>query len=190
MGSGKSTACSIFASLGIPIYDADSRAKWLMTHDLLLRNELIKLLGETTYDESGSLNRAWIAQQVFTNPEKLTQLNALVHPAVAADAREWHTSQSSLYTLREAALLIESGSYKQLDRLIVVTAPENLRVERVMQRDGLSASEVQARLSKQLPESEKVKLADFVIVNDGEQPLSKQVLAIHQALSQLAELTS
>lgn len=190
MGSGKSTACSIFASLGIPIYDADSRAKWLMTHDRLLRNELIKLLGEATYDESGSLNRTWIAQQIFTNPEKLTQLNALVHPAVAADAHAWHTSQSSSYTLREAALLIESGSYKQLDRLIVVTAPETLRVERVMQRDGLSATEVQARLSKQLPESEKVKLADFIIVNDGEQPLSKQVLAIHQALLQLVGLTS
>lgn len=190
MGSGKSTACSIFASLGIPIYDADSRAKWLMTHDFQLRDELVKLLGEATYDKSGCLNRPWIAQQVFTNPNKLAQLNALVHPAVAADAQQWHAAQTSAYTLREAALLIESGSYKQLDKLIVVTAPEPIRVARVMQRDGLSATEVQARLSKQLPESEKEKLADFVIVNDGEQAISKQVRTIHQALLRLAGPTS
>ena len=190
MGSGKSTVCTIFASLGIPIYDADTRAKWLMTNNLPLRVELIKLLGEAVYDEAGHLNRQWVAQQVFNNPEKLNQLNALVHPAVAVDARLWHEAQNSRYTLREAALLVESGSYKQLDQLVVVTAPEDLRIQRVMQRDGLSATEVRARLTKQLPETEKVKLANFVIVNDGEQLLSKQVLAIHQALLQLAGLPS
>lgn len=186
MGSGKSTVCSIFAELGIPIYDADSRAKWLMTNDATLKSEIIALLGNAAYDAHGQLNRAWVSQQVFHQPEKLTALNALVHPAVALDAQQWHIQQSGPYTLREAALLIESGSYKQLNQMIVVTAPENLRIQRVMQRDGLAEADVRARLSKQLPESEKVKLANFVVVNDGEHALTKQVLAIHQALLQLA----
>jgi dephospho-CoA kinase len=161
-----------------------------MAQDPKLQKALIALLGDAVYDEEGHLNRHWIATQVFADPDKLNRLNALVHPAVAADAQHWHMAQSSAYTLREAALLIESGSYKKLDRLIVVTAPEHLRILRVMQRDGATEAEVRARLNKQLPESDKVKLADFVIVNDGEQLLSKQVLAIHQALLQLAGPTS
>lgn len=190
MGSGKSTVCHIFESLGIPVYDADSRAKWLMMHDVDLRKDLLELLGEQAFEANGSLNRAWIAQEVFHKPAKLAKLNALVHPAVARDALRWHEAQQSSYTLREAALLVESGAYKHLHKLIVVTAPEKLRVQRVMQRDGMQEADVNARMSKQLPESEKVKLADFIIVNDGEQALISQVLNIHQALLQLLELPS
>lgn len=186
MGSGKSTVCRIFESIGIAIYDADSRAKWLMTHNAALKSEITALLGDEAYDADGQLNRAWVSQQVFHQPEKLTALNSLVHPAVARDAQQWHIQQQGPYTLREAALLIESGSYKQLNQLIVVTAPENLRIQRVMLRDGLAEADVRARLNTQLPETKKMKLANFVIVNDGEHPLTKQVLTIHQALLQLA----
>jgi dephospho-CoA kinase len=182
MGSGKSTVCQIFAALGIPVYDADSQAKSLMTESPL-KEQLTALFGTETYLPDGSLNRTYLSQMVFSDSAKLEQLNALVHPAVAIDAKSWHEKQADVpYTLREAALLIESGSYKQLDSLIVVTAPEEIRVERVITRDHTTAEAALARMHKQLPESKKVALAQFVINNDGSTPLIPQVLKIHFAL--------
>lgn len=185
MGSGKSTVCRIFAALGIPVYDADSRAKWLVQQDVDLKNGIVEIFGAAAYLPDGQYNRPWIAQTAFSQPEKLAALNALVHPAVEGDSSEWHQEQAEQgvpYTLREAALLIESGNHRLLDALIVVTAPEALRLQRVMQRDGLREEQVLARLSNQFPEAEKVRLADFVVVNDGEQLLVPQVLAIHRQL--------
>jgi dephospho-CoA kinase len=119
---------------------------------------------------------------VFNNPEKLELLNSIVHPVVIQDAVDWANTQTSCYSLKEAALLFESGSYKTLDYTILVVAPEELRIERVMNRDGVSREEVLNRINKQMPEEEKRKLADFIIVNDGIQPLIPQLYEIHKQL--------
>jgi dephospho-CoA kinase len=152
----------------------------LIVNDLEVKLGVLELFGPEAYLPDGSYNRVYVAGIVFQNPEKLQALNALVHPAVERHGRDWHVAQKNApYTLKEAALLVESGGYRHLDALIVVTAPEALRIRRVMQRDGLDEAAVRARLAKQIPEENKVKLADFVIVNDGKQLLIPQVLAIH-----------
>lgn len=186
IGSGKTTVCEIFQSLGIPVYSADFWAKWLIEHDEQVKAGILDLLGPEAYDPNGAYNRAWVARIVFDQPEKLSALNALVHPAVEAHSRRWHEAEmekGAPYTLREAALLIESGGYRFVDALIVVTAPEALRIERVMQRDQVDAVAVKARMAKQMPEEEKLAFADFVINNDGQSALIPQVIAIHRQLS-------
>lgn len=190
IGSGKSTVCQIFQGLGVPIYYADIRAKWLMQYDEELKKGIIGIFGPAAYTSEGKYDRPWVAQIAFSQPEKLAALNALVHPAVERDSRVWHEEQAlhgAAYTIKEAALMIESGSHLQLDVLIVVTAPEALRIARVMERDGLSAEQVQARIDSQLPEAEKVGLADYVINNNGEHLLLPQVREIHRQLQVSAE---
>lgn len=185
MGSGKTTVCKIFESLDIPVYYADDEAKWLINNDEELKKGILEIFGEEAYTPQGEYNRPFVAKIVFEDKEKLAALNALVHPAVERHSRAWHETWATAgkpYTLREAALMVESGSYKFLDLLIVVTAPEDLRIQRVMQRDGATEQEVRARMKSQLPEEEKVKLADFVIVNDGQRALIPQVWQIHQAI--------
>ena len=186
IGSGKTTVCRMFEALGVPVYYADDAAKWLSAHDEEVKAAIIALLGPEAYTPEGAYNRAHVAQIVFGNKEKLAGLNAILHPAVEQHSQAWHAQQVQAlappYTLKEAALMIESGSYKHLDQLIVVTAPETLRLERVMARDGVAAEQVQARMQRQLAEAEKVKLADFIIVNDGAHLLAPQVWEIHQQL--------
>jgi len=185
IGSGKTTVCHIFESLGIPVYVADYWAKWLIMNDPEVKQAITGLFGPEAYLPDGAYNRALVSGIVFHDPEKLAALNAAVHPAVERHARAWHEAQAQQgvpYTLKEAALLVENRSYQLLDRLIVVTAPEDLRIRRVMQRDGISEAAVLARMKNQLPEAEKVQVADFVIVNDGAQSLVQQVWAVHQVL--------
>ncbi len=181
MGSGKTTVCRVFESLGIPVYDADYWAKWLIEHDETVKDGMVALFGPHAYN-NGVYDRAYIAGIVFRDAVKLAGLNALVHPAVERHSRDWHAQQTAPYTLKEAALMIESGSNRFLDRLIVVTAPVQVRIQRVIQRDGLPEAQVIARMERQLPEAEKITLADFVIVNDGQHALVPQVWRIHQAL--------
>lgn len=184
IGSGKTTVCQIFATLGIPVYYADDRAKWLMGNDPQLIAALKDAFGEKTYTEQGTLDRAYLAELVFNNQEQLDILNSIVHPAVREDGIRWDEQhQDTPYTLREAALLYESGIYQLLDQIITVTAPEALRIQRVMERDGLREEQVKARMDKQWPEEKKVALADFVIHNDGQHSLIRQVFQIHQQLS-------
>lgn len=185
IGSGKTTVCRIFNVLGIPVYDADHWAKWLISNDLEIKSALVKIFGPEAYTAEGAYNRPFVANIVFNDPEKLAQLNAAVHPAVEKHSQVWHLEQAAKglpYTLKEAALLVESKGHTHLDALIVVTAPEALRVERVMRRDRISAAEVRARLKNQLPQKEKEALADFLIVNDGLQLLVPQVWNVHQTL--------
>lgn len=189
MGSGKTTVCHIFETLGVPVYYADVWAKTLLQRDPELRENVSALFGAEAYLPDGTYNRPYVAKIVFSDPAKLAALNALVHPAVDRHSRSWHeywAEAGQAYTLREAALLVENGSFRKLDALIVVTAPEALRIERVLQRDGLSLSEVQARLKNQLPEAEKVKQAHFVVNNDGQHLLIPQVLDIHKRLLEQA----
>ena len=185
IGSGKTTVCQIFESLGIPVYYADEWAKWLINNEEEVKKGVLEIFGTEAYTPKGEYNRLFVAKIVFANKEKLAALNALVHPAVEIHSRAWHHKQAAAgapYTLKEAALMIESGSHQFLDYLIVMTAPEALRIRRVMQRDGVTEEQVRVRMKNQMPEVEKVKLADFVIVNDGQQMLIPQVWQIHQLI--------
>jgi len=185
IGSGKTTVCRIFAALGVPVYDADTEAKKLMNTDVDLISGITALFGLESYTAEGVYNRPFVGSIVFADPEKLAALNALVHPAVETHSNRWHQAQMAdghAYTLKEAALLVESGSYRHLDVLIVVTAPENLRIQRVMARDGADESAVRARMRHQLPDSEKMALAHYVIHNDGVHMLVPQVWNIHRSM--------
>ena len=180
IGSGKSYLARIFKALGVPFYDADKEAKILMNSHPGIRDALRKAFGEAVYTSGGELNRTYLAAEVFRDKAKLALLNSIVHPVVIQHAADWADAQTASYSLKEAALLFESGSYKNLDATILVSAPLELRVKRVMQRDGLSREEVLDRIQKQMPEEDKQKLADFTIVNDGSRPLLPQVLALHE----------
>lgn len=189
IGSGKSMVCQMLHFMGVPIYYADIRAKWILSKHPAVIAEVKKLFGEEAYLPDGAYNRPFVAKMAFANPEKLAALNAIVHPAVEADSRAWHEAlgQIAPYTVKEAALMIESGSHRFLDKLVVVTAPEAVRLARVVARDGMSEADVRRRMANQLPESEKLQMADFVIQNDGRTPLIPQVVALHRALLALAE---
>lgn len=187
IGSGKSTVCRIFEAMGIPVFYADAWAKHLLNFDPELRAGVTAIFGLEAYTPAGEYDRPAVAKMAFGQPEKLAALNALVHPAVEAESLGWHRRQAESgipYTLKEAALMVESGSHRHLDFLIVVTAPEPLRIQRVVQRDGLTEEQVRARIRNQLPESEKVALADFLVQNDGTRHLIPQAIAIHQTLLQ------
>jgi dephospho-CoA kinase len=183
IGSGKSFVCAIFKQLGVPIYDADSRAKALMVNNEEVITKVKNLLGEQAYFSDGRINNLYISKVVFNNNELLKQLNDIVHPAVALDFEKWANSQKSSIVIKEAALLIESGSYQKLDKLIVVTAPEWVRKKRVMARDPFrSEDQIQSIFSKQLDENIKLKYADFVLVNDDQQLLLPQVVEVYKQL--------
>jgi dephospho-CoA kinase len=184
IGSGKSTIARIFSVLGVPVYDADSRAKRVMTTDGILIEQIKKEFGTLAYRVSGELDRAFIASVVFKEPEKLTRLNALVHPRVKLDFEQWVAEQPGApYVLKEAALLYEAGSAAQLEAIIVVTAPVDVRVQRVVKRDAHRSPEaVRDIMKNQMPDEEKVKRADYVIVNDESRLVIPQVLEIHQQL--------
>lgn len=186
IGSGKSTVSKIFEILGIPVYYADDAAKKLMNEDTGLKEDLIKVFGNTIYT-NGLLNRPVLAALVFNDAEKLAQLNALVHPATIADAENWMLQQTSAYAIKEAALIFESGGNKNLDKVIGVYCPTLLRLNRVMERDNLPKEAVMARIDKQMPEDEKMKLYDYVLTNDEQTLLIPQVIALHQQLLNLAQ---
>ncbi|AWW31289.1 dephospho-CoA kinase [Echinicola strongylocentroti] len=184
IGAGKSTAAKIFSVLGIPVYSADDRAKWLMVHSLELKQKIQAHFGEESYFDEGGLNRAFLAEKVFSDPEQTKVINGLVHPAVKKDFEQWATSHQTPYVLKEAALLFESGSYQDLDKVINVSAPVELRMSRIMARDAhRSKEQVVSIMERQMSDSEKNKLADFVISNEENQALIPQVLQIHKILS-------
>jgi dephospho-CoA kinase len=187
IGSGKTLVCKIFHSLGIPIYDADSRAKILMTTDGILVEQIKKEFGMLSYNEDGSLNRKYLGQIAFDQKQKLETLNHLVHPRVAKDYEGWvSTHQHFPYVMKEAALLFESGSYKGLDKIVVVSAPEKIRMKRVLQRDThRTEKDVENIFGNQLSEDKKLQRADFVIINDETRLVIPQVLELHERFSSL-----
>jgi len=155
IGAGKSQVCRIFELLEIPVYYADPRARQLMKSDPELKKKIQKLLGPESYDQHGELNRQYIGQIIFKDKTALTSLNNLVHPAVGLDFNTWAKNQKSPYILKEAALLFESGSYKQLDLTVLVKASEAVRLRRVVARDGIDRSAVLDRMRNQMAEEEK-----------------------------------
>lgn len=186
IGSGKSTVARVFQELGIPVYNADSAAKRLMQEDASLRAAIQQHFGAAVY-EDGILNRKVLAAAVFGNKEKLELLNSLVHPATIADAQRWFTQQTAPYVVKEAALLFESGSVEELDYVIGVTAPVALRTKRVMERDGVTAAEVQQRMRNQVEDTIKMRLCDFVLFNNDRQLLLPQILRVHEQLLQMVQ---
>jgi dephospho-CoA kinase len=187
IGSGKSLVCKIFQSLGVPVYDADSHAKILMTTDGILVDKIKKEFGSLSYDEKGNLNRKFLSEIVFSDEARLQKLNFLVHPRVAFDYDRWLTKHGvKPYVLKEAALLFESGSFRLLDKIIVVTAPEPMRVTRVLKRDAQrTEQEVLKIIRNQMEEEEKLKRADFIIQNNETEMVVPQILKLHERFNSL-----
>lgn len=185
IGSGKSTVAELFRTLGIPVYESDQRAKALMQTNLQVRNGIIALFGPEAYDAKMELNRGWIASKAFTNPTLLKQLNDIVHPAVFQDLIEWagaETHRNAPYLIQESALLFEEHFEKRFTAIILVVAPEEIRIERVMNRDGVTRDDVVKRINNQLPDIKKIPGSDYVIYNDGNRSLIEQVMDIHHMI--------
>ena len=182
IGSGKTTVANLFASLGIPVFNADDAAKQLMQNSPIIKNQLIQQFGDQVY-EQGQLNKSYLASIVFADPEKLAILNSIVHPVTIQAALDWAQQQSSAYVIKEAALIFESNASEGLDYVIGITAPLALRIERVMKRDQCTQAEVEKRMQHQISDAVKMKLCDKVIVNDDIQLITPQVIAIHEAFS-------
>ncbi len=181
IGAGKSLVCKIFRCLGVPVYDADSRAKKLMTTDKVLIEQIKKEFGHLAYSQDGALDRVYLSRVAFENPQSLAKLNNLVHPRVGVDYQAWCMAhQGAKYLLREAALLYEAGSYKSVDKMIVVTAPESIRISRILARDPhRSQKDIEAIMKSQWPEEKKLNRANFVIHNDDQHMIIPQVLNLH-----------
>lgn len=181
IGSGKTTVAKVFEVLGVPVYYADEAAKRLMNEDEILKGEIQHHFGKECYVE-GKLNRKYLSELVFTNDKKLALLNSIVHPATIADAQKWMQQQTTPYAVKEAALIFESGSQQELDYVIGVFTPIPMRIQRVIKRDQLSREEIKARMDKQMDESIKMRLCDFVITNDEQQMVIPQVIQIHNTI--------
>lgn len=182
IGSGKTTICKVFETLGIPVFYADTVAKQIMTTDQILMDGVRATFGEESYLEGNVLNNKHIANIVFNNEAELIKLNALVHPAVFRAFDEWDAKlpKHLPYSIKEAALLFESGSYEMCDKNILVTSPHALKIERVTKRDKVSEAQVLARMGKQFTDKQKLKLADYLIENNESKSIILQVLDLHQ----------
>lgn len=189
IGSGKSLVTKIFACLGIPVYDADSRARALMSSDMILIDAIKQTFGAQSYFDGGDLNRDYLSKTVFNDPAKLAAMNGLVHPAVARDYTRWSNEHKShRYLIKEAALLFEAGSYKTLDKIIVVQAPEALRIARVQKRDPhRDEQKIKDIIRNQMAEEEKLRRADFIVKNDETVLVIPQVLSLHQQFMRLGD---
>lgn len=185
IGSGKSTAAAYFSELGIPCYIADDRAKELMTSSMTIQQAIINEFGAESYI-NGNLNRPFLASIVFKDTVLLATLNAIVHPAVASDFRSWLLEQNSIYVIKEAAILFENGGAKLCDQVILVTAPKEIRVQRVIDRDKCTKEDVLERMSIQWSDAKKKPLADYIIENIEWKETSRQIEVLHQKLNQIS----
>ncbi|MCK8492493.1 dephospho-CoA kinase [Spirosoma sp. RP8] len=181
IGAGKSVVCRIFQAFGIPIYEADERAKWLTENDPILKADIVRVLGAQAYDALGRYNRAWVASQVFADPTLLAGLNGVIHPRVMSDTDAWVNEHADKpYVVKEAAIMNAAGQNNSLHKVIVVQAPLALRIERTKQRDPhRSEAEIINIINRQISDAERLKLADYVIDNDETQLLLPQVVALH-----------
>lgn len=185
IGSGKSTVARMFRELGVPVYDSDSEAKQLMTSSDKVREAIIDLLGKTAY-QGRELNRSFVAEKVFKNPELLQKLNAIVHPAVRNHFKEWAKAQNAPYVVQETALIFENGSQDHYDHIILVTAPLDVRLNRVMERDGVGPKAVLERMKNQMDDADKVDLAHFCIENLDLETTKERVKELHTKLMAMA----
>lgn len=188
IASGKTYCARIFESLGVPVYYSDYRAKQIMVENKDVIGAVSALFGDESYHEDGTLNRKHLSSQIFSNKDLLKKMNSIVHPAVRNDFFNWGQSQlqENPYVIQESALSVETGSYKMMDKLIVVDAPKQERIRRVMHRDGSTEEEVLRRMGSQLPSADKRKVADYIIDNHENPKIIARVLSIHFDLLQQA----
>jgi len=177
IGVGKTYVSKVFQQMGIPVFNADVEAKNCMAEDKGLMQNVKNSFGENIYD-NGALQKEKLAKIVFNNSERLAELNALVHPVVKQRFEDWCTEQTAELVIKEAAILFESDAHLGLDAVICVSAAEKVRIKRVQTRDGSSVTDIKSRMDKQMPQSKKEELADFVIVNDGKQLLLPQLIKV------------
>ena len=181
IGSGKSKILSVFSSYGIPCYESDRRAKWLMQMDAELKSQIKSFFGDQIY-ENDQFNQTKLAKLVFANKGKLEALNSLVHPRVKMDFKSFVSQQDTPYIIKEAAILFETGGEKDCDATILVTAPEKLRLQRVLNREKISSMDIKARINNQWSDSRKIPLADYIINNIDWDKTLKKIDEIHQKL--------
>lgn len=181
IGSGKTTVAKMFEALGVPVYNADQSAKMLMQSSQDLKVKIKQLLGEDAYTEN-RLNKAFISEKIFNNKVLLSQINALVHPEVARDFNSWLTLQTSVYVIKEVAILFETAAEDQFDYILTVTAPEAIRIQRIIERDQIALTKIKAVISNQLQDSEKTVKSDFVILNTDLNDTKNQVYDIHNKI--------
>lgn len=178
IGSGKSVVCQVFQTLGIPVFNADDAARYLMEHDATLVASVKKLFGNDIYI-SGKPNRERIASLIFNNQELLQQLNELMHPATIQYGKDWMLQQTTPYVIKEAAIFFESGSYKEMDVMVGVYAPREIRLQRALKRSGVSEAKILERMANQMNEEEKMSRCDYVIHNDDKTAIIPQVMELH-----------
>ncbi len=183
IGSGKTIVCSIFERLGAPVYNADLRAKWLINNNTDLKLNLIQQFGEDSFKD-GQYNTAYISKIVFGDSKKLALLNSIIHPTVFEDWKLFcEEHKSAPIVIKEAAIMLETESRFTVDQIALVYAPENIRIQRVMERDHISEATLRIKLNAQMPEEEKLSMVDYVIINDGEQSLIEQVQNLYSDLT-------
>ncbi|WP_031525848.1 dephospho-CoA kinase [Dyadobacter crusticola] len=181
IGSGKSVVCELFSCLGVPVYNADSRAKWLTNHHPGIRQQVTTLLGPLAYNAGGQYDTSFVASVVFKDEALLKQLNAIVHPVVQEDTAHWVARHSSAaYVIKEAAIMKAAGEGNTLDFVVVVESPVALRVARILKRDTRSEQEIRAIIDRQVSDEFRSKVADFVISNDENAALIPQVMQLHR----------
>ncbi|MBS1780665.1 MAG: dephospho-CoA kinase [Bacteroidetes bacterium] len=178
IGSGKSVVCQVFQTLGIPVFNADDAARHLMEHDAELIASVKKLFGDDIYI-NGKPNRERIASLVFSKQELLQELNKLMHPATIQYGKDWMLQQTTPYVIKEAAIFFESGSYKEMDVMVGVYAPKEIRLERALKRSGVSEAKILERMANQMNEEEKMSRCDYVITNDSKTAIIPQVMELH-----------
>ncbi len=186
IGSGKTTAAEVFKKLGIPVYNSDEEAKKLMNTDTTIINKLKMIFGYDIYDTNNLLNKKKLSALIFNNKDKLNTVNSIVHPVVKKHFSKWVNKQNAPYLIKETAILFESGIDKDVDKIITVTAPIQLRINRVKQRDSISEEEVIKRINNQFDDEYKIKKSDFIIKNDNKELIIRQILSIHKKILQIS----
>jgi dephospho-CoA kinase len=182
IGSGKTLVCSIFEKLSVPVYYADIQAKHLINNDTELISALKELFGNDIYQANGAIHRKKLAEIIFNNNFALKKVNELVHPKVREDFNRWASQQNAPYVIQEAAILFESRQTHLFDKIITVTAPLEIRIERILNRDKFSREQVMERINNQIADEEKIRKSDFIINNSNDNFLLQQVLDIHNKL--------
>ncbi|MCY1722916.1 dephospho-CoA kinase [Prolixibacteraceae bacterium Z1-6] len=188
IGSGKSTVCSVFKLLGAPVFEADIEAKKLVNTSSEIKSGLIDWFGDDIYTKNGTINRQKLAGIIFNDEVQLNKANGLIHPVVRSEFQKWVQKQNAPYVVHEAAILFESGFYKMMDYTILVSAPQQIRIDRVTSRDGSTAEQVKERMDKQWTDEQKRKLATIEIKNDNKELILPQIINIDKQLKEYGKI--
>jgi dephospho-CoA kinase len=182
IGSGKSTVCKVFEKLGIPVFNADAVAKSITNNNKYAKSKLIDLFGNSIYHSNGVIHRKKLADIIFNNNIALQKVNKIIHPLVFEEFENWSLKQTTPYVVQESAIVFENKNTLRFDKIITVTSPVEIRIERCMKRDSISREQIEERMKNQLSDDEKIALSDFVIVNDNTEMILPQILNIHNKL--------